>query len=378
MKLRHLAFPLSLIASGSAYAQSSVTLYGVVDANIEFTTNRSQSNPPATPANPFPGPAKNAWQMRSGGLSASRWGLRGDESLGNGYKALFWLESGFNLDTGTSTQGGRLFGRQAIVGIQSDKFGQITFGRQFTAMFEMLANFSSTKYAIQYEPVFALLGSAFLEDNVAKYKGTFGPVTVASHWTFGNGLTGAGEVPGQSRRDTGYGAGLAYFSSPIGATIVYDQINPSQLAANGSFNGVGTNKKAAVAARYAFAHADIVAGYRWGQNKAADGTTILLRDDFYWVGGSYRLGPAFEFTLTYYYDNLKNFSGNKHLPNPWQVSFQADYRLSKRTDLYVVTAYAKNAGINMESSAFGFISGYSLGRGKNSMIGAAMGIRHKF
>lgn len=66
------------------------------------------------------------------------------------------------------------------------------------------------------------------------------------------------------------------------------------------------------------------------------------------------------------------------MKNPWQLSFIADYRLSKRTDVYLTTAYSKNAGLNFDTSAISFINGYFLGTGQSSMFGAAVGIRHNF
>ncbi|WP_043423149.1 porin, partial [Cupriavidus basilensis] len=68
------------------------------------------------------------------------------------------------LDTGTSQQGGRLFGRQAYVGMQSSQLGQLTFGRQYTSMFEGLANFVPAAFATQYEPIVMLTGANFRED----------------------------------------------------------------------------------------------------------------------------------------------------------------------------------------------------------------------
>src|SRR5262249_39952175 len=153
--------------------------------------------------------------------AGSRWGLRGTEDLGGGLKGLFVLESGFNLDTGTMQQSGRLFGRQAYVGLQKSGIGMLSLGRQYTSMFEALANFSPTAYATQYEPVVLQSGANFREDDTVKYTGQFGPVTALAHFSFGTGLAlpatvgiatpigGNGEVPGQFRRDTAYGAAVA-------------------------------------------------------------------------------------------------------------------------------------------------------------------------
>ncbi|MGO4330765.1 porin [Cupriavidus sp. 2TAF22] len=361
---------LGLLA-GAAQAQSSVTLYGVVDMNLEYVSHLGTQVP--TAANGFnAGPGDNAYRLTSGGLSGSRWGLRGVEDLGGGLKALFVLESGFGLDDGKSQQGSRLFGRQAYVGIESAQVGRFTFGRQYTTLFDLLANFSPSGYATQYEPVVAQLGLNFRSDNTAKYTGVFGPVTAIAHWTFGNGVAGGGEVPGQFRRDSGYGAGVAYAAGPFGATIAYDQYNPT-LDATGN---TGTFKKAAVAGSYAFGPAKIMGGYRWGQSKAPTGATVL-RDDYYWIGANYQVLPALGLTLQYNYDDVKNLAG-VNVKNPWQVSFIADYNLSKRTDVYLTTAFSKNAGLNFDTSAISFANGYFPGNGKTTMVGVGLGIRHKF
>src|SRR5689334_4420243 len=73
-------------------------------------------------------------KVSNGGLSPSRWGLRGSEDLGSGLKAAFVLESGFSPDTGVSLQGGRLFGRQAFVSLASAGAGEIRLGRQYAPM----------------------------------------------------------------------------------------------------------------------------------------------------------------------------------------------------------------------------------------------------
>jgi len=376
--------------AGAAQAQSSVTLYGVVDANIEYVSHMSNSTPAtASATNPFPGTAHNVFRLTSGGLSGSRWGLRGVEDLGGGLKALFVLESGFGIYDGKSQQGGRLFGRQAYVGLESDRVGRITLGRQYTSMFDVLANFSPSGYATQYEPVAFQLGSNFRSDNTAKYVGKFGPVTAEAHWSFGAGVpspwfttnnTGAGEVPGQFRRDTAYGAGVSYAGGPFGAGIAYDQYNPT-LNAGGA---TGAFKKAAVGASYAFGPAKLMAGYRWGMNQGIDDRK-LMQDNLYWVGANYQVTPQLGLTLSYFYDDLTrlvlppNQAGATLNPkNPWQVSFIADYNFSKRTDVYLTAAYTKNAGLNFDTSAIGFANAYFLGQGKDSQVGVGVGLRHKF
>ena len=153
------------------------------------------------------------------------------------------LESGFNLDTGTSQQGGRLFGRRAYVGVQSATLGQISLGRQYTSMFEATANFAPAAYATQYEPVVLQSGANFREDNTVKYTGQFGPVTALAHFSFGTGglpqtgasaiaVGGNGEVPGAFRRDSAYGAAATYMAGPSASrSATTSGIPPSAPAA---------------------------------------------------------------------------------------------------------------------------------------------------
>lgn len=371
----------------AAAAQSSVTLYGVADINVEYV-NRVGAVPVA--ANGFDrGPGDKVFRMASGGLSGSRWGMRGTEDLGDGWQVSFVLESGIGPDSGTLQQAGRLFGRQAFVALQRKGIGQIGVGRQYTSIFEALANFSPTAYATQYEPVVLQAGANFREDNTVKYTGQFGPLTARAHWSFGVGLAlpqtvgvstpigGNGEVPGQFRRDTAYGASLAYAAGPFGATVGYDQWNPT------IGTGSGTLRKAVVAASYGVGPAKIMGGYRWGQNKnAAD--VVIQRDDYYWIGGTYQATPAIGLTLEYSYDNVRSLFGNTEVANPWQVAFVANYAFSRRTDVYLSTAYARHAGLMLESLATVYANSLSLGNsyapanGQRSMVGVALGLRHKF
>ena len=91
------------------------------------------------------------FRMTSGNVSGSRWGLRGVEDLGSGMKAVYVLESGFDLDSGVSSQGGRLFGRQAFAGIDH-KWGRLTLGRQQNALFDLLINYEPMVLAAPIPP----------------------------------------------------------------------------------------------------------------------------------------------------------------------------------------------------------------------------------
>ncbi|WP_256737744.1 porin, partial [Paraburkholderia fungorum] len=100
----------------TAHAQSSVTLYGLIDAGISYVNNARAGTG-----------HDNLVKYDDGVASGSRWGLRGTEDLGGGLKALFVLENGFNSGTGAAGQGNSMFGRQAYVGLSQNNVGSLTF-----------------------------------------------------------------------------------------------------------------------------------------------------------------------------------------------------------------------------------------------------------
>src|SRR5246127_1591064 len=119
----------ALCLAATAHAQSSVTLYGLIDAGITYTNNQhGQKN----------------FQATSGNINGSRFGLRGAEDLGGGLKAIFVLENGFNVQNGKLGQNSRLFGRQAFVGLSSSEFGTVTLGRQYDSLVDFVAPLSAT------------------------------------------------------------------------------------------------------------------------------------------------------------------------------------------------------------------------------------------
>ena len=131
MKKTLIAFAALSAIAGMAQAQSTVTIYGLLDGNIQsLKTNSFVAGTTVGTTITVPGTIQNLTQTRidSAGLNGSRWGIRVSEDLGGGLSAIGNLESGFNLDTGASGQGGLLFGRRANVGV-SGGFGTVTIGR---------------------------------------------------------------------------------------------------------------------------------------------------------------------------------------------------------------------------------------------------------
>ena len=112
MKKCLLAGAALVTLTGTAHAQSSVTLYGLIDEGLQFNTNNKQIVGGRNVGG-------RLWNLDSlAGPSGSRWGMKGSEDLGGGLSAVFTLESGVNLNSGAAGQGATLFGRQAYVGLR--------------------------------------------------------------------------------------------------------------------------------------------------------------------------------------------------------------------------------------------------------------------
>ncbi|AQV98687.1 porin [Cupriavidus necator] len=367
--------------NGAAHAATGVTLYGVIDAPIEYVNRVATSA--ATPTSG----GSRIGMPSIGGLSASRWGMRGTEDLGSGTQALFVLEGAFMPDTGALPSSG-LFSRVAMVGLKKDGLGQITFGRQTTSLLDGLVNFSPLRFAATYEPGIWWMGVNYRQSNMVKYTGQFGGVQAVAHYSFGTGVPalsagnllangGAGEDPAHGKDNTAYGASVMYLGDTFGAGIAYDQWNPALTPGQ-----TAKVRKASVGGSYTNGPIKLTAGYRWNKADFPNGNTFL-RDDYWWAGVNYLVTPALSLSLAYYYADVKQSAATPaarptNPPNMQQYTFLADYNLSKRTDVYVSVGYARNGSLSFDSAATAFAFNYPSMAGQKSMVGVITGVRHIF
>ena len=207
----------------AAHAQSSVTLYGLVDAGYLYSKTEGQAS-------------RNA--LDSGGQSESRFGIRGTEDLGGGLKANFLLESGINVDDGTTSQGG-LFNRQAWVGLSSNQFGELRLGRQFilgSAFFTSIDPFGTTFRQ-------AGIGSTIIGANQVRNNNTamyFSPNFAGFQGAIGYSFSRENqEVAGNGNNSRAITTGLRYQNGPIEAAVTYDRLDPAGGGANGISTQVG-------------------------------------------------------------------------------------------------------------------------------------------
>ncbi len=353
---------LCALCSLPAGAQSSITLYGVVDAGIEFANHQA-------------GGGQSAVRMVSGNVAGSRWGLRGTEELGRGLNAVFVLESGYDLDTGKSSQGGRLFGRMAYVGLQG-RWGSLLLGRQQTELFDLIGPYDPMQLAPRYSIFTQDVAFVSRADNTVKYTGTFGGLVASAMYSFGaeSGTVNGSEVPGNPKLGREYGFRLSYDSGPFSIGGAYDEINTGTVTVNPD----AKTRRAVLTGTYEFAPVKAFFGYRWA--KAYDGALLPgavagagnQASNLWWAGLLWQAGPALQLMAAAYYQDFRN-TGN----DPWLFVGMAKYAFSKRTDAYLSVGYTKNKGnsdLGLSTGGAGFGNTVA---GSNQ-LGATVGLRHIF
>src|SRR5579871_2322709 len=176
---------LGLAISHSVFAQSSVTLYGIVDQSIRYTTNSNAAN-------------DGMVQMTNGAITNSRWGLKGAADLGNGMQAIFRLESGFEPETGALDSKNTIFNRYAYVGLTGN-FGTVRLGRQTTEgfnLFEDLDPLTIGNYGANSWPYYLTQGYV---SSAVSYEKSLSGFTFGASYAFGRSEEHTSEL--QSRRD---------------------------------------------------------------------------------------------------------------------------------------------------------------------------------
>ncbi|MBN3724564.1 porin [Burkholderia sp. Ac-20379] len=395
MLKKTLALGLVSATSVAAHAQSSVTLYGIVDAGIAYTNNQKG--------------ASNI-QQSSGKLSGSRWGLKGTEDLGGGLSAVFTVESGFRTNDGTLGQGGRIFGRQAFVGIAKQGIGTLTFGRQYEPLSDLVAQYSGSGF---WSPATHVgdndnLNQTFRINNAVKFRSdTIAGFTVDGLYAFSNQPgSGAGTGFGNNRA---WGIAANYANGPLSLGAGYVVLNHPNSTSNtggavggasttagddysGGFfyglnGGVAKQQIAVAGANYTFGAA--ILGFAWSHSQLnyVDGSSRRLNN--YDVNARYRITPATTLIGVYTFTDgrasgLPGAGGGTLKPRWHQFTLGVDYALSKRTELYLSGVYqlaAGDASTAVAGSGYRSIAAIAdagTASSNNRQVAAFGGIRVKF
>ena len=275
---------LAVLAATGAYAQSSVTLYGIIEATTDIGYNRKQESATTTTVNnafattisqsttTTSNQQKNGFRVQDGsdqGTGTSRVGFRGTEDLGGGLKANFQLEMGLRIDDGCTTltatggcnngggsldSGGSTFGRNAWGGI-SGGFGEVRLGRQVLGSYGVQANTVAAGAALGlYESSAAFylpIGNVrfsnairYMSPNMGGFTGSLmlsAPETQANtstNTTTTNNLTGASVVTsGNAGRRTGVDLALEYANGPAYVGFGYN-VRDLANTVSGSFTNL--------------------------------------------------------------------------------------------------------------------------------------------
>ena len=365
----------------TAHAQSSVTLYGIIDEGITYTSNQG---------------GHSNWQETDGAINTSRWGLRGTEDLGGGLNAIFTLENGCNGTNGTLRQDGRLFGRQAFVGLSGNQYGSVTLGRQYDSVVDYLGPLALT--GTQYGGTFFAhpfdndnLDNDFRIDNSVKFQS-------ANYGGFKFGaLYGFSNEAGDFANNRAYSFGASYNYAGLTVAAGYLQLNSDITSVvvtntNGALDGdntffAGRQRTWGAGVKYVFGPATAgfvftqtilnqAFGISAGQSGVSGGIALnggSARFNNYEVNGHYFITPAISVAGAYTYTD-----GSLDGADPkWnQVNVQLAYLLSKRTELYLQGEYQH---VTEDGASIGaMINGLSAASATNSQVAVTAGIRHTF
>jgi predicted porin len=369
-----------------AQAQSSVTLYGVIDEAFQFVHNADANG-------------NNLYRLQGGNLQGSRWGLKGAEDLGGGLKAIFQLESGFDVNNGTSEQGGRLFGRQAFVGLTHQTYGTLTLGRQYDPVVDMVQPLTADNY---WGSTFATPGDVDNNDNSSRTNNAIKYLSPQWAGFQVEGMYAFGGVAGATGSQQTWSAAASYVTGPFSIAAGYVRMHNANSvlprttwtsSSDGTFDGGLQNLAyetakwigiGSVAAQYVLGPWTFGGRYSNAQYKA-DAQSLFPSNQRYNVAGgfvNYQLTPAALLGIGYTWTHSAGDTSATYN----QISLGGDYNLSKRTDVYLVGAWQHANGTqrvptetgSVLNTAVASVADYGLNANSSSQLMFSLGIRHKF
>lgn len=372
---------LAACLASPAFAQSSVTLYGILDEGINYTTNT--------------GGAHN-YEMAAGYGAGNRWGLKGTEDLGGGWQSIFALENGFDLSSGRANQGGRMFGRQAFVGITSGKFGTVTLGRQYDSMVDFVApltangNWAGYLFAHPYDN--DNTDNSFRVSNSVKYtSANYGGLKFGALYGFSN-------AAGQFANNRAMSIGASYTAGPLTLGAAYMDLNnvgigsTGAIAANDASFFAGHQREFGAGANYTIGPATLGLVYTHTRLDSPTGNGYLTPSSFpagitvnsltfdnleanafYHFTQALSVGGMYTYTIGRY-----NGSNGTSRPKWNQIGIVADYNLSKRTMLYFHGVYQRVSGSTGTFLDNAYITGTDNSSSTNKQGVVRLGILHVF
>lgn len=352
------ALALSLAAASlGASAQSSVTLFGVVDANLRYVKNSGLSS---------------NYGMSNSGLSSGRLGFRGVEDLGGGLKAGFWLESDVNADTGTISPTGKMFQRRSTVSLMGN-WGEVRLGRDFAP---------SSVHSYKYDPfgVIGIGGQNVTSSTARALSNYYRHDNAVGYFTpkFGGLQAEFMFAPDeQANSNTGrhLSGRISYDNGPISASVSYGTTNVATAAgATGKFKQLG------VAGSYNFGVLQVVASiYRddlplGAYGAAAASAQTAGSEDRWLIGVNVPVGNDL-IRASYVRTNARKGTAAYNDSDASKLAIGYVHNMSKRTSVYGTIARVSNDG----AANFAIAGGAPTPAGwSGNSTGAEVGIKHSF
>lgn len=346
----------ALLCGGSAVcaaqAASTVTLYGTIDAGLQYQSIKI----------PGIGSASQTG-VHSGGQTGNRWGLRGSEDLGNGLRAIFTLEAGYNVEDGTTADSSRFFNRQIFAGLASDRWGTLTLGRQYNQGFLYFGAIGPFGNGFGLASQSQTFGNSLVRyDNLVKYEtpaigGAQASIGYSNEAGFGTGSTW------DDTAVTALTGGIRYTNGPWAAAATFDRLSKAEdQPGSGTGTGTLTAWQAGIAYDFEVVRLSLAIGQDRGgriapgnNNLGELGVTLPVingrhldgfRATNYLLGLTMPMGDPGTLlaALTASDSNLEGTTvGDNGFETQYGVNLGYTYSLSKRTNLYAVGTYLRNA-----------------------------------
>jgi predicted porin len=357
MKPSAFVFALLGASVGSAFAQNSATVYGVLDAGVVSERGCDGCST----------------RVDSGVASESRIGVRGSEVLGDGLSAVYKLEAGVQLDTGRSGQDGRLFGREANVGVKG-KAGTVTIGRHQNLEYVALTDVGDPFKGGTAGSATNLVGNGgrHVDNSIQYYSAEVQGVSAAASY-------GLGEIAGDRGANRVWGVSVGFESGPLTIRAAHQNRNFVRVAPATAMGNNLDAKNSIIAANLrvgiATAYVAYSASRGWGSSPlwnpdnpygAGMASTPSTDSRDVLVGVAVPVGNT-TLLASYVRKNDRDLANQ----DANQVAFGASYALSRRTDFYA--AYSRISNGNGAGYTVGNAS--SQGRGNAALN---IGMRHAF
>jgi predicted porin len=343
---------LGLSTAGLASAADSVSVYGLIDLGLTYYSSTTSTS----------GADTSLVRIDSGVAQSSRLGFRGNEDLGDGNSVFFTLETGFSGDTGTLNQNGAIFGRQALVGIKNKRFGSLSVGRQYDYMsnlgigYAMGANSAAGSFAWGLHADAAngtlLNNHIYVGDrtnNSIKYQtNDIGGFT-------GGLMVGMGEVAGDAAAGRTVSGLASYANGRFSTGAAFTHIRNAL--------GTGTTRIGGIGASYVLDKTKF-----WGIATDVRASLTDTKARTFEAGLTYGMTPAIDLSGAWQYQVRDPDVGNAQA-----LVLVLDYKLSKRSDVYLGGVYA-NDDAYKAYPVFG--GGVQAAGGIQTAV--RLGLRHRF